>query len=137
MGDRKRALVVDDHELALIALSSKLRDGGFDVVATAATCDEGVAAALQYTPDVLVVDYRLGNDETGLDLVAVVPQELRQRTVLVSSNAEAGVAAAAIAAGVGGYVLKTTEGPRLLSVVRHVAAGNPVDVAHFDAVAVP
>jgi len=64
-----RYLLVDDNEPFLEASRTLLSREGLDVVGTAATAPEGLRAAEDLDPDVILVDVDLGA-ESGLALAA-------------------------------------------------------------------
>ncbi len=55
-----RILIVDDHQLAREGLKAVLSDDGFEVVGEAASGEEAVALVERLTPDVVLMDVRLG-----------------------------------------------------------------------------
>ena len=66
-----RIMVVDDHEVVRLGLRGLLeRQAGWQVVAEAATADEAVSRAVEYRPDVVVMDIRLtGSSGRGVDVL--------------------------------------------------------------------
>ena len=72
-----RILLVEDEAIIAMLFVELLKEMGHDVVATAATETDAVAAALQYKPDLMIVDARLG-DGSG---IAAVEEILRTRFV--------------------------------------------------------
>lgn len=126
-----RAVAVDDHELALLVMTARLEEAGA-VVAAVSSFGDGLAAVERLVPDVVVADYRLGDGYSGVDFVAAVDQRFRSRVVVMSSNTEPAVAAAAWAAGAGAYLLKADAGDRFVQAVRHAGAGAAPDATFFD-----
>ena len=69
--DRRRVVIVDDHDLIRQGLRRAFdRAGDFEVVGDAASVSEGAAVLAQQQPDVLVTDVRLP-DGSGIDLAAL------------------------------------------------------------------
>lgn len=62
-------LVLDDESAILESMRSLLGRWGCEVTA-AATVDEARSAARTRTPDLLIVDHRLAEEQTGLDAVS-------------------------------------------------------------------
>jgi len=60
-----RILVVEDDAMIALLLAEMFAAMGHDVCAIEATEAGGVAAAVQYRPDLMIVDARLG-DESGI-----------------------------------------------------------------------
>jgi DNA-binding NarL/FixJ family response regulator len=128
-------MVVDDHRMILQALTLALsREGDIEVVATAGSVAEGVAAASATRPDVLLIDYQLA-DGTGVDLVhrlreaeAKVVEKPEDRTapkmVFLSSDRSDEAVVAALEAGACGYLLKSEALDRLVAAVRRAYEGE-------------
>jgi DNA-binding response OmpR family regulator len=59
---------MEDDPLIGILLAELLEEKGYDVCAIAATAADGVTAAAQYRPDLVIADARLG-DESGISAI--------------------------------------------------------------------
>ncbi|MBD1380088.1 response regulator transcription factor [Metabacillus arenae] len=73
----KKILVVDDEQSIVTLLQYNLEQAGYQVV-TAMDGEEGIAKAIEETPDLMVLDLMLPNLD-GID----VCKQLRQRKVLI------------------------------------------------------
>jgi two-component system response regulator HydG len=82
--DPVRVMVIDDDDKFRDLLSRILRDDGFDVAAadSAGTAVAGIADA---DPDVVVIDYTLG-DADGLRLADDIVAERPQQRVIIFSS---------------------------------------------------
>jgi DNA-binding NarL/FixJ family response regulator len=114
---RPRAVIVDDHAVVRDWLAQKLESVGFDVCASSATLQEGVAAILTHGPDLAVVDNRLP-DGRGIELCRqvslVAPQiALILHTGMISPLEES----QAYEAGVHRIALKSIQGEDLMAAV--------------------
>lgn len=85
MGTRvATVLIVDDERSYRRYISARLIREGFDVH-VAADGEESVTLAASKQPDVLVVDWRLGPDVSGLDLAAELQRrDPALRTILIT-----------------------------------------------------
>ncbi|MFF1300102.1 MULTISPECIES: DNA-binding response regulator [unclassified Streptomyces] len=120
-----RLLLADDEDLlrgALVALLSLEDD--LTVVAEAATSTDAVRLALEHRPDIAVLDLEMPPTD-GLR-AAVEIRAARQDThvVIVTRHARPAVLRRALAAGVRGFVPKTTPAARLAEILRDIAAGR-------------
>ena len=120
-----RVMIVDDHEVVRQGVAALLR-GAPDIVvcAEASSAAEAVERADVTTPDVVVMDVRLGED-SGIDAT----REIRARrpscrVVMLTSFADDEALFASIMAGASGYVLKQIKGVDLVRAVRRVADGQ-------------
>ena len=63
-----RVLIMEDDPLIGMLLAELLEEKGYDVCAIAATAADGVTAAAQYRPDLVIADARLG-DGSGISAI--------------------------------------------------------------------
>ncbi|GAB6898786.1 response regulator transcription factor [Kineosporia succinea] len=120
-----RILLADDENLIRTALAQMLSlQEDLDVVAEAATGTEAVAMAVRHQVDVAVLDLQM----PGLDGIAAAEQVAAQvpgcACVIVTSYGRPGHLKRALAAGVRGFLPKTTSAATLAAVVRTVHAGG-------------
>ncbi|MBC9732448.1 response regulator transcription factor [Nocardioides marmotae] len=120
-----RVLLADDENLIREALAQMLDlEDDLAVVAQAASGPEAAAAALHAGVDVAVLDLQM----PGLDGIGVAEQLARSLpacgTVIVTSHGRPGHLKRALAAGVRGFLPKTTSAATLAQVVRTVHAGG-------------
>ncbi|MDN4161052.1 response regulator transcription factor [Nocardioides abyssi] len=123
--DPIRVLLADDENLIREALAQMLDlEDDLTVVGQAATGTEAVAVALHARVDVAVLDLQM----PGLDGIAVAEELTRTlpgcATVIVTSHGRPGHLKRALAAGVRGFLPKTTSAATLAQVVRTVHAGG-------------
>ncbi len=121
-----RCLAVDDHPSVLDGLAVVLRGAkDIELVATAATAEEGLELAGDHEPDIAIVDVRL----SGIDGVAAVERMATvcpaANAVMYSAYADRTMVSDALAAGALGYVLKDAPVTDLLRAIRSAAAGTP------------
>ncbi|GAA5155827.1 response regulator transcription factor [Nocardioides marinquilinus] len=120
-----RVLMADDEHLIRTALAQMLAlEDDVTVVAEAASGDEALAMAAKERPDVAVLDLQM----PGPDGIAVA-ERLRTSlpgcgVVIVTSHGRPGHLKRALAAGVRGFLPKTTSAATLATVVRTVHAGG-------------
>ncbi|MFD8563870.1 response regulator transcription factor [Streptosporangium canum] len=119
-----RLLIADDEDLIRGALAALLAlEDDLDVVAEAATTTDAVRLARERRPDIAVLDLEMPPAD-GLRAAQAIRSELPTRIVLVTRHARPGVLRRALAAGVSGFVPKTTPATRLAEIIRDVAAGR-------------
>jgi DNA-binding NarL/FixJ family response regulator len=84
-----RCIIVDDSVRFLDVATSRLSQGGVQVVSTATTSADAIAKVARHRPDMVLVDVSLGG-ESGFDLadrLASLPHP--SAIVLISTRAEA------------------------------------------------
>lgn len=127
MSKALRIFIVDDHPLlrrGLVALIAQQPD--LDVVGQAGDAAEALHLLPAQQPDLILLDNHLPG-VLGIDAIAdlktVAPQA---RILMLTVSEEQADLTAALRAGAQGYLLKTTDGPELIDVIRRAARGESV-----------
>jgi len=119
-----RLLIADDEDLIRGALAALLElEPDLSVVGQAATSTAAVELAVRHRPDLAVLDLEMPPGD-GLDAADEIRARLGIPIVLVTRHARPAVLRRALAAGVGGFVPKTTPASRLAEIIRDVHAGR-------------
>ncbi len=120
-----RILIVDDHEVVRLGLSTLLSNHpGFTVVGEAATAREAVQKALLLRPQVVVMDVRLPGG-SGIDACRKITEQAPEvKVIMLTSYAEDEMLFDAISAGACGYVLKQIGSDDLIHAVEAVGRGE-------------
>ena len=130
-----RIVIADDETLIREALEAILSlQAGIDVVAVAASGTEAIVQIERHRPDVAVLDLLMPGAD-GIEVAAAISDSSRsshssQRTLqetkclILTSHARPGYLKRALAAGVRGFVPKTTPAARLTEIIRRLHAGQ-------------
>lgn len=117
-------VIVDDHALLREGTRQILeRAGGFQLVGEAAEGESALALVAEHHPQVVLLDLRLpqmSGVEVARRMVEVSPAT---RVVVLSAFDEIDYVRAALAAGVAGYLLKTTPADELVEAIRAACSG--------------
>ena len=122
---RLKVLVVDDHEVVRVGLTSLIgRHEGFEVVAQAATGTEAVEQAIRHQPDLVVLDVLLP-DKSGIEACREIRAACpNSRVLMLTSHANDEAVFQAIMAGASGYILKQVGSNPLIDALKAVAGGR-------------
>ncbi|HEV7979587.1 response regulator transcription factor [Amycolatopsis sp.] len=122
-----KVLVAEDMHIVRGALVALLQlESDIEVVAEVANGDEVLAAARRSKPDVAVIDIDMPHKD-GLTAAAELHEQLPEcRTLILTSLGSPGTLRRALAAKVGGFLLKDAPAEKLANAVRGVAAGRRV-----------
>ncbi len=120
----ERILLVDDHPLTLEALSSLLRQHGFDVVGAAGDGAEAIHQAEALQPELVLLDLTMPGMD-GLTALARIREAAPgcEVVVLTASGTEDDLLDA-VRAGAAGYLLKSEPPERIAEFLRGVAEGE-------------
>ena len=127
MPDPIRVLVVDDHGVVRQGLRALLElQEGIEVVGEAADGDEGVEAATQLRPDVVLMDLVMRRLD-GVSAMRQLRERLPEtRVIVLTSFLDDDKLLPALRAGAAGYLLKNAEPQEVVRAVRTAYAGETV-----------
>lgn len=119
-----RLLLADDQALVRGALAALLDlESDLDVVAEVGRGDEVVAAAVEHSPDVALLDVEMPGLD-GIEATAELRSRLPScRVLIVTTFGRPGYLRRALDAGAGGFVVKDTPARQLADAVRRVHMG--------------
>ena len=117
--------LVDDHEIVRRGIADLIStQDDLQVVGEAGTVRQAFGRIAATMPDVAVLDVRLP-DGSGVDLCREIRSRLPSVACLIlTAYDDDSAVSAAVLAGAAGYILKDVGGPRLVDVIRSVAAGR-------------
>ncbi len=122
---KTRVLLVDDHELVRLGLTTLINDQpDLEVVGEAGTAAEALRVVENTRPDVVLMDIRIpgeGGIEATRQITARFPHT---KVVMLTSFADDELVVRAIGAGAVGYVLKQVGNEELLRAIAAAARGE-------------
>jgi len=123
----RRVVIVDDHELLRAGTRRILEDAdGFSVVGEAEDGEAAIAVVNRLLPDVVLMDIRLPS-MNGLEAARRIVADHPGITVLIlSAYDDEDYVRAALAAGVSGFLLKTTPSAELIQAISSACGGTTV-----------
>jgi two-component system nitrate/nitrite response regulator NarL len=121
-----RVLLIDDHALVRKGLEQLLESRGIDVVASAGTGRDGIAYALQLTPDLVLLDIKMP-DMNGLEtLVQLRASGVTAPVLMLTMSRDEADLQAALRGGAQGYLLKDMDPEDLVPALQDAMQGNNV-----------
>jgi two-component system response regulator DevR len=120
-----RVLIVEDHQVVADGLSALINDQeDMTVVGTAGSVSDSISRTAELMPDVVLMDFRLG-DGTGADAGTAIRQ-VRPEIKLVFLTREDSDAArfAALEAGASAFLHKSRAAAEVVNAIRVVAGGG-------------
>jgi len=122
-----RVLLAEDMLMLRRALASLLElEADIKVVAETGNGDQVMPLALEYRPDVAILDIDMPGID-GIEAAALLHRELPEcRTAILTTLGRPGNLRRALAAHASGFLLKDTEPARLTAAIREVVAGGRV-----------
>lgn len=125
--DKIKLLIVDDHQMVRLGLSSFMNiQPDIEVVGEAADGESGYLKTKNLKPDVILMDLvmdRLDGIGATQKILAEMPE---QKILILTSFLDDEKVFPALAAGAKGYILKTSQAAEIASAIRKVASGQDV-----------
>ena len=120
-----KVLIADDHAVVAEGLRNLLQDEpDIEVVGVVNHAREAVAMAVKAQPDVVLMDYRMG-ELNGIEAAHLIRERLpRTRVVILSMESEIHLIVWALRAGASGYVAKKSAAREVVRAIREVHAGR-------------
>jgi DNA-binding NarL/FixJ family response regulator len=119
-----RLVLIEDHQALREGLEMLLDREGLSVIGTAGTAAEGRELVERLSPDVALVDIRLGED-SGIKLTAeLVDADPDRRIVLYTGSADVDLLISGLDSGARGYALKDGTPTELKTALQTVAEGG-------------
>lgn len=120
-----KILLVDDHEVVRLGIKALLSNyPEYEVVAEASNADEAVATAIEYKPDVIIMDIRLPG-KSGIEATKeIIEAEPDTKVIMLTSYAEDDLLFDAINAGAYGYILKQIGSDDLINALEAIGRGE-------------
>ena len=121
-----RVFLLDDHEVVRRGIRDLLwNDRELMVVGEGSTGEEALELIPQTRPDVAVLDVRLGEGVSGIEVCRDIRSSHPEvRCIMLTSFADDDALFASIMAGASGFVLKQIRGSDLVSAIKQVARGE-------------
>jgi DNA-binding NarL/FixJ family response regulator len=121
-------LLVDDHLVVRSGLKALLgTQPDIEVVAEAATGEDGLALAEQFSPAVVVMDLAMGPGMDGIEALKQLRRQNAQQAVLVFTTYDSDAdIVRAVDAGAMGYLLKDAAPDEIFAAVRGAVQGRSV-----------
>ncbi|MBT2514849.1 response regulator transcription factor [Arthrobacter sp. ISL-30] len=121
-------VLVDDHLVVRSGLRALLgTQADIAVVAEASTGEEGLAAAAEHTPDVVMMDLAMGPGLDGIEAIRKLRQANPRQAVLVFTTYDSDAdIVRAVDAGAMGYLLKDAAPEEIFSAIRGAVEGRSV-----------
>jgi DNA-binding NarL/FixJ family response regulator len=130
MSQEIRILLVDDHSLFRDSLSRLLEtEPGFRMVGSCATVAEALpiitSEHAQNQPDIILLDYDLGEEQGTVALDEIRKHGFRGRVLMVTAGMSDAATVRVLESGSEGIFLKHSSPAQLVEAIRRMVAGEP------------
>jgi PAS domain S-box-containing protein len=115
--EKKNILIVEDESIIAIDLKTRLKSLGYNVVDTVSTAQEALTAVHEKTPDLILLDIMLKDNDDGIDTAKQIRKEFHTPVIFISAYADKKTLERAKLAEPYGYILKPFEEKELHSTI--------------------
>ena len=118
--------IVDDNSDLRNALEEIIdMSEGYKCLSTIGTAEEAIRQIPALAPDVVLMDINLGSEESGIDVVRILKQQVPSVNFMMCTVYEEDEKIfQALRAGASGYILKKTAPARMLEAIRELYQGG-------------
>ena len=117
---------MDDHSLFRDSLSRLLQtEPGFHIVGSCATLAEALAIIANEQPDIILLDYDLGEEQGTAALDEIRKRGYQGRILMVTAGMSDAVTVRVLESGSEGIFLKHSSPAQLVEAIRKLVAGEP------------
>lgn len=121
-----RVVLIDDHTLFRAGLAGLLEQRGIQVLSSVSSGSEGIDAARELSPDVILLDIRMP-DESGLEILSRMRTAgIQTPVIMVTTSRDEADIMAALRCGAQGYLLKDMEPEDLIAALYAIMQGEAV-----------
>ena len=121
-----RILLVDDHSLFRESLSRLLQtEPDFRIVGSCATLAEALAVIAGDQPDIVLLDYDLGEEQGSVALDEIRKNGFKGRVLMVTAGMSDAATVRVLESGSEGIFLKHSSPAQLVEAIRRMVAGEP------------
>jgi DNA-binding NarL/FixJ family response regulator len=126
MAQEVRILLVDDHSLFRESLSRLLQsEPGFLMVGSCASVAEALPMVARESPDIVLLDYDLGEEQGSAALDAIRGQGFTGHVLMVTAGMSDAATVRVLESGSEGIFLKHSSPAQLVEAIHRVMAGEP------------
>jgi len=126
MAQEIRILLVDDHSLFRDSLSRLLQtEPDFRIVGSCAGVTEALAIINQERPDIILLDYDLGEEQGTVALDEIRRHGYQGRILMVTAGMSDAATVRVLESGSEGIFLKHSSPAQLVEAIRKLVAGEP------------
>ncbi|HGG60329.1 MAG TPA: response regulator, partial [Gammaproteobacteria bacterium] len=124
MAKKLRVLIIDDHTLFRVGLQGLLERRNIEVIGSMGDGKEGIKAAEELNPDVILLDMRMPEMD-GLMILRLIRQKgLKMPTAILTTSSNENDLIEALRSGAQGYLLKDMEPDKLVVALFEIVAGK-------------
>jgi two-component system nitrate/nitrite response regulator NarL len=121
-----RVLLIDDHALVRKGMEELLRSRGVEVVASAGSGEEGIHAAQELDPDIILLDIKMPGMNGIETLARLRATGIQTPVLMLTMSREDSDLHAALRNGAQGYLLKDMEPEDLVPALEVAVSGGNV-----------
>lgn len=126
MHEEIRILLVDDHSLFRDSLSRLLQtEPGFRIAGSCATIAEALSIIASQHPDIILLDYDLGEEQGTAALDEIRKHGFQGRVLMVTAGMSDAATVRVLESGSEGIFLKHSSPAQLVEAIRRLMAGEP------------
>lgn len=86
--DSKKVLIVEDEMIIAMVIERMVTDLGHNVLDKVSSGEEAIEKALEYNPDLILMDIRLKGEIDGIDAISKIQEKMNIPAIYISGNSD-------------------------------------------------
>jgi AmiR/NasT family two-component response regulator len=122
-----KILIVEDEALIALDIKQKLIEIGYDVVGVADNGAAAVKLALEFKPEVILMDIVIKGPLNGIETAKMIKKQMNTAIIYLTAYSNPSVMEQAMRTNPGGYLLKPFDDSKLQSVIVELNIDSALD----------
>jgi AmiR/NasT family two-component response regulator len=118
MQAHRSVLIVEDESIMVMLLELKIRAAGFSICDAVGSKDEAVSSAIEYSPDIVIMDIRLNGNSDGIEAAAEIIKKIKTQIIFTTGYSDPETIQRAQQVKPLAYLVKPFEMSELISIMK-------------------
>lgn len=86
--ETKKVLIVEDEMIIAMLIERMVSNMGHQVIDKVSSGEEAIKKALEYSPDLILMDIRLKGEMDGIDAIGKIQEKMNIPVIYISGNSD-------------------------------------------------
>jgi AmiR/NasT family two-component response regulator len=114
----RSVLIVEDESIMVMLLELKIKTAGFSICDSVGSKDEAISAAIEHSPDIIIMDIRLNGNSDGIEAAAEIVKKIKTQIIFTTGYSDPETIQRAQQVKPLAYLVKPFEMSELISIMK-------------------